>query len=311
VRLVFLLAVGFYITPALLGGEGQVTFATLIELVVRDLLDWNFGASLGVFLLTVVGALFVLFSTLLGLDRLTGHGGRDRGARHARSPAPLDLLRPHAHLPLRTHRHRRRGLLQRDGVHPVPAAGLVAPVVPELLRRPPVGGADAPLPADRGRHHGAGDRARHGRGDRAHARPVPGPAGPRVLLRLAMVVPSIVLAIGLYLLFARFKLVGQPLALYLAHTVVAAPLVIVIVSAALRTTDPAIELAARSLGAGYFRTLWHVTLPAILPAVVSGAAFAFLVSFDEVVLAIFLGGPAITTLPSGCGRASASRSIRR
>lgn len=70
--LVFLLAVGFYITPALLGGEGQVTFTTLIELVVRDLLDWNFGASLGVFLLTVVGTLFVLFSTLFGLERLTG-----------------------------------------------------------------------------------------------------------------------------------------------------------------------------------------------------------------------------------------------
>ena len=112
-----------------------------------------------------------------------------------------------------------------------------------------------------------------------------------------MVVPSIVLAIGLYLLFARFRLVGQPLALYLAHTVVATPLVIVIVSAALKTTDAAIELAARSLGAGYFRTLWHVTLPAILPAVISGAAFAFLVSFDEVVLAIFLGGPTTTTLP--------------
>ena len=112
-----------------------------------------------------------------------------------------------------------------------------------------------------------------------------------------MVMPTIVLAIGLYLLFARFKLVGQPLALYLAHTVVAAPLVIVIVSAALKTTDSAIELAARSLGAGYLRTLWHVTLPAILPSVVSGAAFAFLLSFDEVVLAIFLGGPATTTLP--------------
>jgi putative spermidine/putrescine transport system permease protein len=70
--LVFLLAVGFYITPALLGGEGQVTFATLIELVVRDLLDWNFGAALSVFLLAIVGALFVLGTTLLGLDRLTG-----------------------------------------------------------------------------------------------------------------------------------------------------------------------------------------------------------------------------------------------
>jgi ABC-type spermidine/putrescine transport system permease subunit II len=112
-----------------------------------------------------------------------------------------------------------------------------------------------------------------------------------------MVVPTIVLAVGLYLLFARFRLVGQPMALYLAHTVVATPLVIVMVSAALRTTDPAIELAARSLGAGYFRTLWHVTLPAVLPAVISGAAFAFLVSFDEVVLAIFLGGPTTTTLP--------------
>jgi ABC-type spermidine/putrescine transport system permease subunit I len=73
--LVFLMAVGFYITPALLGGEGQVTFATLIELVVRDLLDWNFGASLGVFLLAIVGGLFLLFTTLLGLERLTGHGG--------------------------------------------------------------------------------------------------------------------------------------------------------------------------------------------------------------------------------------------
>ena len=112
-----------------------------------------------------------------------------------------------------------------------------------------------------------------------------------------MVVPSIVLAIGLYLLLARFKMVGQPVALYLAHTVVATPLVIVIVSAALRTTDQAIELAARSLGAGYFRALWYVTVPAILPAVISGAAFAFLASFDEVVLAIFLGGPATTTLP--------------
>jgi ABC-type spermidine/putrescine transport system permease subunit II len=112
-----------------------------------------------------------------------------------------------------------------------------------------------------------------------------------------MVVPSIVLAIGLYLLLARFKMVGQPVALYLAHTVVATPLVIVIVSAALRTTDQAIELAARSLGAGYVRALWYVTVPAILPAVISGAAFAFLASFDEVVLAIFLGGPATTTLP--------------
>lgn len=72
--LVFVLGVGAYVTPALLGGEGEVTLATLIELMIRDLLDWGFGATLGVMLLTVVGTLFVAFSAALGLDRLTGRG---------------------------------------------------------------------------------------------------------------------------------------------------------------------------------------------------------------------------------------------
>ena len=70
--LVFLMAVGFYITPALLGGPGQITIATLIEMMVSDLLNWGFGATLAVVLLTVVGALFIVFSSLMGLDRLTG-----------------------------------------------------------------------------------------------------------------------------------------------------------------------------------------------------------------------------------------------
>lgn len=112
-----------------------------------------------------------------------------------------------------------------------------------------------------------------------------------------MVVPVIVMALGLYFLFSGYHLLGTPLAICLGHTVIATPLVIVIVLAALRVSDPAMELAARSLGAGYWRALWHVTLPAIRPAVLAGAAFAFLISFDEVVIAIFLGGPDATTLP--------------
>ncbi|HEX7125248.1 MAG TPA: ABC transporter permease subunit, partial [Thermodesulfobacteriota bacterium] len=86
-------------------------------------------------------------------------------------------------------------------------------------------------------------------------------------------------------------------ALYLAHAVVAIPLVVVVVASALRTYDRTVELAARSLGAGYVRTLRYVTLPLLRPAILSAAAFAFLVSFDEVILAIFLGGPSATTLP--------------
>lgn len=68
--LVFLLAVGFYVTPAMLGGPGEITLAILIELMVTDLLNWGFGATLGVVLLTVVGALFIVFSSLTGTDRI-------------------------------------------------------------------------------------------------------------------------------------------------------------------------------------------------------------------------------------------------
>ncbi len=112
-----------------------------------------------------------------------------------------------------------------------------------------------------------------------------------------MVVPIIVLAVGFYFMFSTVGLVGNPISLYLGHTILAIPLVIVVVSAALRTTDASMELAARSLGASLPRTLWHVTLPSVRPAVISGAAFAFLISFDEVVIAVFLGGPTATTLP--------------
>jgi putative spermidine/putrescine transport system permease protein len=70
--LVFLLAVGFYITPALLGGPGQITLATMIDMEINTFLNWGFAASLGVLLLAVVGGIFVAFSALLGQGRLTG-----------------------------------------------------------------------------------------------------------------------------------------------------------------------------------------------------------------------------------------------
>lgn len=70
--LVFMLAVGFYITPALLGGDRDITIASLIEMVVRDLLDWPFGAMLSLTLLVIVGAIFALGAWLVGTERLTG-----------------------------------------------------------------------------------------------------------------------------------------------------------------------------------------------------------------------------------------------
>lgn len=112
-----------------------------------------------------------------------------------------------------------------------------------------------------------------------------------------MIVPVIVLALALYMLFAPFGLVGRPAGLLLAHTVLALPVVIVIVGAAFRRADGAVELAARACGASFPRAFWHVALPSVRPAVISAGAFAFLTSFDEVVLALFLGGPRASTLP--------------
>jgi putative spermidine/putrescine transport system permease protein len=112
-----------------------------------------------------------------------------------------------------------------------------------------------------------------------------------------MVVPAVVLAIGLYLLFAPLRLIGTPAAIFLAHTLLALPVVIVITGAAFRRVPPATELAARACGASFLRAFWHVALPAVRPAIVSSGAFAFLTSFDEVVLVLFLGGPSTHTLP--------------
>jgi len=112
-----------------------------------------------------------------------------------------------------------------------------------------------------------------------------------------MVVPIVVIALGFYFLFSGYRLLDTSLALFLGHTVIATPIVIVIVRAALQTTNPAMEFAARSLGANFWRSLWYVTLPSVKAAIGSAAAFAFLISFDDVVIAIFVAGPNSTTLP--------------
>ena len=119
------------------------------------------------------------------------------------------------------------------------------------------------------------------------------------------------IALGLYLLFARFKLVDTAArALPRPHRV-ATPLVIVMVSAALQTTDPAIELAARSLGAASGDAVARHTA-VVRAAIGSGAAFAFLISFDEVVIAIFVAGPRFHDASQAhVGERSVSRSIPR
>ena len=114
---------------------------------------------------------------------------------------------------------------------------------------------------------------------------------------LPLLVPSIIIAVALYGFLAAIGLVGTIAGLVLAHTVLALPFVVINVSAVLQKVDWRIVDAARSLGADPRYAFRHVTLPAIWPGMRVGLLFAFLTSFDEIVLALFISGPDTATLP--------------
>jgi putative spermidine/putrescine transport system permease protein len=117
------------------------------------------------------------------------------------------------------------------------------------------------------------------------------------LVMAPMILPVVITAIGVYLVFLRWGLTGTLLGFVLSHTVLAIPFVVVSVSTALQSYNPALTYASISLGAGPIKTFFLVTLPLIAPGMAGGALFAFMASFDEVVIAGFLTGPNITTLP--------------
>lgn len=117
------------------------------------------------------------------------------------------------------------------------------------------------------------------------------------LILSPLIIPVIITAISSYFFFARLQLIGNWLTIALGHTIVALPIVIIIVSASLKSFDQALEHAALNLGADRFRTFWYVTFPLIRSGVFTAALFAFLTSFDELLIALFLSGERAKTLP--------------
>jgi len=117
------------------------------------------------------------------------------------------------------------------------------------------------------------------------------------LILSPMILPTVVSGVGIYAVFLTWHLTASYLGFVLAHTALAVPFVLTTVAAALKTFDRTLEYAAASCGATPMATFVHVTLPCIRPALASGALFAFIASFDEVVIAQFLGGPELKTLP--------------
>lgn len=112
-----------------------------------------------------------------------------------------------------------------------------------------------------------------------------------------MIVPVIIIAVALYGLALTFGLAGTAIAFIVAHLIVALPFAIICISSSLMSFDESIEKAAIVCGASKFGAIWRITIPSIRPGIVAGGLFAFLISWDEVVLAIFMATPSLQTLP--------------
>ena len=105
-----------------------------------------------------------------------------------------------------------------------------------------------------------------------------------------MMIPVILVAIGLFYFYVQFKMVNSILGLVLGHSLVAMPLVLIIVLAALKNYDMNQEKVARSLGASRVRAFFEITLPQIKFSIISASLISFLTSFDEVIISLFVAG---------------------
>ena len=112
-----------------------------------------------------------------------------------------------------------------------------------------------------------------------------------------MIVPLIISAAGMYFFYSRIGLQGTFMGVVLAHAALGTPFVILTVTATLVGFDQSLVRAAANMGAGPVRTFFKVQMPLILPGVISGSLFAFITSFDEVVVVLFVGSAGQKTLP--------------
>lgn len=119
----------------------------------------------------------------------------------------------------------------------------------------------------------------------------------QALLLTPMIVPPIIAGAGVYIFFLKTGLVGTFFGFVMVHTTLALPFVVIAIGASLATYDTTYERAAASLGAGRLRTFTSVTMPLLAPGMLAGAVFAFVTSFDEIIIAQFMVSPSLETLP--------------
>ena len=339
--LVFITALGFFITPALLGGRRETMISQVIITVVQELLNWRFAAALSVVLLIAAGIVFWLYDRLLGLSTLSGGAvaadlvGRDGALARLggwlgdRLIALLGRLGDtvgawrDALAPARPDRPPRAGA--RWFLWTVSLGVIAFLALPSLFVIPVsfTAGSFIGFPPDgfslRWYHVYLGSPGWIAATTRSLIvalatgvlATVLGTAASfplvrrRIVGRMALlavvlaplVLPRIIIALALFYFYARLGLVGTVLGLVLGHTVLAVPYVVITVMAVLKTYDERLDHAAWSLGASKWATFWRITLPQIRGGVIAGFLFAFITSFDDLTIALFVTGGNTATLP--------------
>ncbi|SEK39793.1 putative spermidine/putrescine transport system permease protein [Variovorax sp. YR750] len=332
VLLVFISALGFFITPSLLGGPADQMFAMHITQQADFLASGGFLQALAAVLLAVTLLVVVVAARFLGLEFIWGgqragkspreaaHGRRSSW-RHAVLERAADLfgwplLRALGLVPSWL------GRLVSGGLAVVAYATLLLPIVVAALisfsdsaymRFPPPAYSlrwyekflsDSAWMSSLGTSVAVGllataisvvlgTAAAFG----LVRSSLPAKSAWMTLLVSPMIVPGVVLGLSLYSLFLRADLAGSVTGLAAAHAIGGIPLVLVIVAASLQAVDARQEQAAAVHGASPWRVFRFVTLPAIRPGVLAASFFAFLHSFDDLVLSMFLSGARMTTLP--------------
>jgi putative spermidine/putrescine transport system permease protein len=338
--LVFITALGFFITPALLGGRRETMITQIIIEQVQDLLNWAFAGAISLLLLASAVLVFYLYDRALGMSTLAGAAPAERrgganpiggaaawaGSRAAGALGWLTDRLAEAGEALAPWRPDRpghpwgRGVQWAVGILII--AFLAVPsffIVPvsftteSFIEWPPRGFTLKWYAIYLGSPQWIGATLRSLGVGLATAtvamllgtpaafvlarRALPGRTTALALVLSPLIIPRMIIAVALFYLYARVGLVGSALGLVLGHTVLAVPYVVVTVMAVLKTYDERLDHAAGSLGASRARTLWHVTFPLIRAGLIAAFLFAFITSFDELTIALFVTGGLATTLP--------------
>src|SRR5882757_1911128 len=326
--LVFVASLGFFITPALLGGPRETMIGQLIILQINELQNWQLGSALAAILLISAIAMCMVYDRIFGLSSVSEGGERQTSPDGLARLAGLAAARFAGLLFGAIEEFWKRNIrgLRGSALLSIYAwvviAVLLVPIiafVPMAFTRstflsfPPQGFSlqwfeqfmASPLWLGAMiRSFGIGLATAAitvviaSLGALGLARSRSRLAGAVFLLFLTpMVVPSIVIAIALFYLFAQISLVATNLGIIIGHTVIATPVVFVILLATFKGHDWRLDAAASTLGANRAQTFWRVTLPLVKGGFAVGFVTGFLQSFEELTVALFVGGGLKTTLP--------------